>query len=125
MGADLVIGNHSHMYSGIELYKGKYIIGSLGNFCFGGNLRPSEYTCAIYRQAFTVYPDGTVEDAGIDILPAQVGSRRNVNDCQPSLITSEYEAAHLFQSIMHLGNFKAGSVKWLDDSFAVKNGLNK
>ena len=125
LGADLVIGNHSHMYSGVERYKGKYIIGSLGNFCFGGNLKPKEYTCAIFRQAFTVYPGGKVEDAGIDIIPAQVGSRRNVNDCQPSLITSEYESTHLFDAILRLGNFRAKDVKWLSDSFAVTHGLNK
>ena len=125
LGADLVIGNHSHMYSGVELYKGKYIIGSLGNFCFGGNLKPSEYTCAIFRQGFTVYPSGKVEDAGIDIIPAQVGSRRNVNDCQPSLIASDYESEHLFSAIIRLGNFQAKNVKWLPDSFVVAHSLNK
>lgn len=125
LGADLVIGNHSHMYSGVERYKGKYITGSLGNFCFGGNLKPKEYTCAIFRQAFTVYPGGRVEDAGIDIIPAQVGSRRNVNDCQPSLISSEYESTHLFDAIIRLGNFRARDVKWLDDSFAVAQGLDR
>ena len=125
LGADLVIGNHSHMYSGVELYKGKYIIGSLGNFCFGGNLKPKEYSCAIFRQAFTVYPGGKVEDAGIDIIPAQVGSRRNVNDCQPSVMTSDYEGEHLFDSIIRLGNFKPRDVKWLEDSYAVTHSLDK
>ena len=35
-GADLVIGTHPHVYQGIEKYKGKYIVYSLGNFCFDG-----------------------------------------------------------------------------------------
>ena len=125
LGADLVIGNHSHMYSGVEKYKGKYIIGSLGNFCFGGNLKPQEYSCAIFRQAFTVYADGTVEDMGIDIIPAQVGSRRNVNDCRPSVMTSDYEGEHLFQAILRLGNFRARDVKWLADSYAVAHALDQ
>jgi len=33
-GADVVIGSHSHTVQPIELYKGKYIFYSLGNFCF-------------------------------------------------------------------------------------------
>ena len=125
LGADLVIGNHSHMYSGVEKYKGKYIIGSLGNFCFGGNLKPKEYSCAIFRQAFTINADGSVEDAGIDIIPAQVGSRRNVNDCQPSVMTSDYEGEHLFNAILRLSNFRPRDVKWLSDSYAVAHGLDK
>ncbi|MBU1097089.1 MAG: CapA family protein [Bacteroidetes bacterium] len=33
-GADLIIGHHSHTFHPYELYKGKYIFYSLGNFCF-------------------------------------------------------------------------------------------
>ena len=33
-GADLVIGHHSHRMNPIEIYKGKYICYSLGNFSF-------------------------------------------------------------------------------------------
>jgi poly-gamma-glutamate capsule biosynthesis protein CapA/YwtB (metallophosphatase superfamily) len=33
-GADLVIGHHPHVVQGVEKYKGKYIIYSLGNFIF-------------------------------------------------------------------------------------------
>ena len=36
-GADLVCGHHPHVLQGIETYKGKNIVYSLGNFCFGGN----------------------------------------------------------------------------------------
>ena len=34
-GADLVIGSHPHVLQGIEYYKGKPIVYSLGNFIFG------------------------------------------------------------------------------------------
>lgn len=37
-GADLVIGHHRHEVSGIEFYKGKYILYDLGNFVTGGSL---------------------------------------------------------------------------------------
>jgi poly-gamma-glutamate capsule biosynthesis protein CapA/YwtB (metallophosphatase superfamily) len=33
-GADLIIGHHSHTLQPYEIYKGKYIFYSLGNFCF-------------------------------------------------------------------------------------------
>jgi len=33
-GADLIIGHHSHTLQPFEIYKGKYIFYSLGNFCF-------------------------------------------------------------------------------------------
>lgn len=33
-GADAVIGHHTHIISGFEIYKGKPIFYSLGNFCF-------------------------------------------------------------------------------------------
>lgn len=33
-GADLIIGSHSHTFQPFEIYKGKYIFYSLGNFCF-------------------------------------------------------------------------------------------
>ncbi len=36
-GADLVLGGHPHVLQGIEEYKGKNIVYSLGNFSFGGN----------------------------------------------------------------------------------------
>jgi len=36
-GADVVIGHHPHVLQPIEVYKGKVIAFSLGNFVFGGN----------------------------------------------------------------------------------------
>jgi len=33
-GANLIIGHHSHTFQPFEIYKGKYIFYSLGNFCF-------------------------------------------------------------------------------------------
>lgn len=124
-GADLVIGNHSHVYGGMRLYKGKYITGSLGNFCFGGNLAPNDYSCIVFRQAFTVYPDGRVEDAGIDIIPAMVGSRKRVNDCHPTLLSEGFDGDTLFKAVIQRSNFEAKTVKWLEDSYALRRALNK
>ncbi len=41
-GADLIIGHHPHVLQGVELYKGKAVFYSLGNFIFGGNSRTYE-----------------------------------------------------------------------------------
>ena len=37
-GADLVIGSHPHVLQGLEYYKGKPIVYSLGNFVFGSSI---------------------------------------------------------------------------------------
>ncbi len=37
-GADMVVGSHPHVLQGIEYYKGKPILYSLGNFVFGGSI---------------------------------------------------------------------------------------
>ena len=37
-GADLVIGSHPHVLQGIEYYKGKPIVYSMGNFVFGSSI---------------------------------------------------------------------------------------
>jgi poly-gamma-glutamate synthesis protein (capsule biosynthesis protein) len=36
-GADIILGHHPHQFQGIELYKGKPILYSLGNFMFDQN----------------------------------------------------------------------------------------
>jgi poly-gamma-glutamate synthesis protein (capsule biosynthesis protein) len=47
-GADLVVGHHPHVLQGAEIYKGRPIVYSLGNFIFGGNSR-SDYDTAILK----------------------------------------------------------------------------
>lgn len=38
-GADLVVGSHPHVLQGVEFYKGKPIVYSLGNFIFGSSIK--------------------------------------------------------------------------------------
>lgn len=52
-GADLVLGSHPHVLQGIEKYKGRYIVYSFGNFCFGGNSNPGDKDTMIFTQTFT------------------------------------------------------------------------
>lgn len=84
-GADLVIGNHPHVLQGVELYNGKIICYSLGNFCFGGNKNPSDKNTAIYQQTFTLV-DGVVQtDVNASIIPCTLSSTSSYNDFRPTV----------------------------------------
>ena len=49
VGVAAVIGSHLHVLQGIELYQGRPIIYSLGNFVFGGNWDPRDKRTAMVR----------------------------------------------------------------------------
>ena len=83
-GADLVLGHHSHRMNPIEVYKGKYICYSLGNFSFAGNIRPDDMDTFIFQQRFRVAADGSVSDAGMRIIPCSISSQEKVNDFKPT-----------------------------------------
>jgi len=88
-GADLVIGHHPHVLQGIEEYNGKYIIYSLGNFCFGANRNPSDKDCMIFQQTFT-FEDGILqEDTEIKVIPCSVSSTTKRNDYKPTPSTGK------------------------------------
>ncbi|MDO5344810.1 MAG: CapA family protein [Lachnospiraceae bacterium] len=88
-GADLVVGHHPHVLQGIELYEGKYIAYSLGNFCFGGNSTPSDMDTMIFQQTFRISRDGGVENGSIRIIPCRVSSQTGWNDYCPTPVTGE------------------------------------
>lgn len=83
-GVDLVIGHHPHVLQGVEKYKDKYIVYSLGNFCFGGNKNPVDKDTMIFRQTF-IFKDGQLlsAEAG-EIIPCSVSSVANRNNYQPT-----------------------------------------
>lgn len=83
-GADLVIGHHPHVLQGIDEYKGKYIIYSLGNFCFGANRNPPDKDTMIFQQTFT-FIDGEKQDSQeIRVIPCSVSSVSERNNFQPT-----------------------------------------
>ena len=85
-GADLVCGHHPHVLQGIETYKGRNIVYSLGNFCFGGNSSPSDMDTMIYQQTFTIDADGVKKDNGTNIIPCSISSAAydGYNNYQPT-----------------------------------------
>ena len=100
-GADLVIGHHSHRMNPIEVYNGKYICYSLGNFSFAGNTKPDDMDTYIFQQRFRVYPDGTAENAGFRIIPCSISSQEDYNDFKPTPMDSG-ESARVVERLLDL-----------------------
>jgi poly-gamma-glutamate synthesis protein (capsule biosynthesis protein) len=82
-GADLVIGNHPHVLQGVEVYEGKVICYSLGNFCFGGNRNPGDKDTMLFRQTFK-FVDGVLQpDIDASIIPCRLSGSDDYNDFRP------------------------------------------
>lgn len=65
-GADLVLGHHPHVLQGIEIYKGRAIVYSLGNFVFD-NFRPfTDEAIALKCQLFS----GEVKE--VKVVPIKI-----------------------------------------------------
>ena len=88
-GADLVCGHHPHVLQGIETYKGKNIVYSLGNFCFGGNSSPSDMDTMIFQQTFTITSNGVQADNVTSIIPCSISSADGYNNYQPTPATGD------------------------------------
>ncbi|MDD2481689.1 MAG: CapA family protein [Lutispora sp.] len=84
-GADFVIGTHPHVIQGIEKYKDKYILYSLGNFGFGGNKRPPDFDTFIYQQEIVFNGDKSIAQIKEpDYIPCYISSVKHINDYQPT-----------------------------------------
>ena len=129
-GADLVIGTHPHVIQGIEKYKDKYIVYSLGNFCFAGNADPEDKRCILFQQKFSFVVGMNLSragcaDAGINIIPATVSSTNAMNDFQPTVLPAEQGAAVLKALAGYSVNFKVKDTLWMKDNYLLANGLIK
>ena len=109
-GADLVCGHHPHVLQGIEEYKGKNIVYSLGNFCFGGNAYPSDMDTIIFQQTFTIDQNGVKDDNATNIIPCSISSDSDYNNYQPTPAEGE-EATRIMQKIQKRSSWiKDGTV---------------
>ena len=109
-GADLVCGHHPHVLQGIEEYKGKKIVYSLGNFCFGGNAYPSDMDTIIFQQTFTIDQNGVKDDNVTNIIPCSISSDSDYNNYQPTPAEGE-EATRIMQKIQKRSSWiKDGTV---------------
>lgn len=96
-GADLVIGHHPHVLQGIDCYQGKYIIYSLGNFCFGANRNPSDKDTMIFQQTF-VFENGEKQQGEAKVIPCSISSVTSRNDFKPTIAEGE-EAKRIIERI--------------------------
>lgn len=88
-GAHLVLGAHSHVLQGIEVYRDRNIVYSLANFSFGGNNNPQDHHTMIFQQTFA-FDDGVLVDTNdTNIIPAFISSVRYRNNFQPVIATGE------------------------------------
>lgn len=109
-GADLVCGHHPHVLQGIEEYKGKNIVYSLGYFCFGGNAYPSDMDTIIFQQTFTIDQNGVKDDNATNIIPCSISSDSDYNNYQPTPAEGE-EATRIMQKIQKRSSWiKDGTV---------------
>ncbi len=87
-GADLVVGHHSHRINPIEEYNGKYIVYSLGNFCFTGNNKPDDMSTYVFQIKLRV-KDGQCANEGFLIIPSRISSNAKYNDLIPTPYTKQ------------------------------------
>ena len=114
-GADLVVGHHPHVLQGIEVYNGKNIVYSLGNFCFGGNAYPSDMDTIIFQQTFTVTTEGVQEDNVTNIIPCSISSASDYNNYQPTPAEGE-EASRILAKVGELSQMIPSDTQSADTS---------
>ena len=98
-GVDLVLGSHPHVLQGIEKYRGRYILYSMGNFCFGGNTDPADKDSMIFQQTFTFVNGELQQDDNIKIIPASVSGVSWCNNYQPVVLEGA-EKQRVMEKIM-------------------------
>lgn len=97
-GADVVIGHHPHVVQGIEKYNDTYILYSLGNLVFGGNVDPDDRDAYVARLTFTVtQTDCSAPD--LEIIPIRLTSLEKGTDYRPVLAQGD-EAERIRQKIL-------------------------
>jgi len=110
-GADLILGHHPHVVQGIEEYKGKFIVYSLGNFMFGGNRNPTDKDTYVFQQTFHLKDGKLTDQKEIKVVPFSISSVTSRNNYQPLLLEGA-EAERVKNKIIDVSNQINGS-DWL------------
>jgi poly-gamma-glutamate capsule biosynthesis protein CapA/YwtB (metallophosphatase superfamily) len=116
-GADLVVGHHPHVIQGIEEYKGKFIVYSLGNFMFGGNKNPSDKDTFVFQQTF-YFKNGQLTDRKeINVIPFRISSVTTRNNYQPTPLKGS-DRERVKKKIVDL-SAKINNPKWV--AYTIQN----
>ncbi len=86
-GASLVLGHHPHVLQGIEEYRGRYIVYSLGNFCFGGNCNPADKDTMIFQQKFYIKNGKLLKKKDARVIACSLSGSSSCNDYQPGILS--------------------------------------
>ncbi|MBR3794976.1 MAG: CapA family protein [Clostridia bacterium] len=97
-GADIVVGHHPHIVQGIEAYNDTYILYSLGNLVFGGNVDPDDRDAYAARLTFTVYED-RCDAPEVTIVPLRLTELEDGTDYRPVVAGGE-EAERIVSRIL-------------------------
>lgn len=89
LGYDLVVGNHPHVLQAMQMYKGRLICYSLGNFCYGGSKNPADKDSGIFQQTFTLVDGALLPVLDAQFIPCYLSSVMDHNDYQPTLALGE------------------------------------
>ena len=88
-GVDLVLGHHPHVLQGIEKYRDRYIVYSLGNFCFGGSVNPADKDTMIFKQTFGFEDGMLIPEDNVYVIPCSISSIGEHNNFQPTPLESK------------------------------------
>ena len=121
-GVDLVIGHHPHVIQGIDEYQGRYIIYSLGNFCFGANRNPPDKDCLIVQQTFAFVDGERQEETILKVIPCSVSSISERNDYKPTPAQGT-EAQRILDRLNEYS--KDFGLQFDEDGYPVKQSLEK
>lgn len=102
-GADLVVGCHPHVLQGVDYYNGKYILYSLGNFCFGANRNPKDKNTMIAQAKFTLEDGGITGEAEMTLIPCTLSSVSSRNDYCPTIAEGD-KKTYIIQKLNEYSN---------------------
>ena len=97
-GADIVVGHHPHIVQGIESYEDSYILYSVGNLVFGGNVDPDDRDAYAARVTFTVHKD-RAEVPEVTIVPLRLTALKDGTDYRPVIAEGD-EADRIVNRIL-------------------------
>lgn len=89
MGADLVVMHHPHVVQGVEIYKNRTILYSIGNFCFGGNKDVRALETMVLRARLTFSDEGDYLGQQLSLYPAHISGNAEQNDFQPRFVSGD------------------------------------
>lgn len=107
-GADMILGHHPHQFQGIEIYKGKPILYSLGNFIFDQN-DPENMETFIVEMKY----EG-VELKSLEAIPVRI-----VDKCR-AVIQTEIKAGKMLDREISLCS-KLGTICFIQNDRLVFN----